>query len=154
MASLTTLLQTKYDFAVGNETNLEQGRIYQYYVGSMLVVQPLDVHCLLAPSAGTATIEIWGAGGSGAEMCCCGFGLNGNPGAYSKKTLTMAQGCSHLWNSWYVHVVTQMTYVQRYLRANTNLLVCRWYRWMYVCPKVVRVVTLIVLTGNHTIVVL
>ena len=34
MASLTTLLQTKYDFAVGNETNLEQGRIYQYYVGS------------------------------------------------------------------------------------------------------------------------
>ena len=93
MASLTTLLQTKYDFAVGNETNLEQGRIYQYYPGSMRGTNFRCHVCWVAPSAGTATIEIWGAGGSGAEMCCCGFGLNGNPGAYSKKTLTMAQGC-------------------------------------------------------------
>ena len=93
MASLTTLLQTKYDFAVGNETNLEQGRIYQYYPGSMRGTNFRCHVCWVAPSAGTATIEIWGAGGSGAEMCCCGFGLNGNPGAYSKKTLTMASGC-------------------------------------------------------------
>ena len=45
MASLTTLLQTKYDFAVGNETNLEQGRIYQYYQ-VVCVVQTLDVTCV------------------------------------------------------------------------------------------------------------
>ena len=24
---------------------------------------------------GTAEIEIWGAGGPGAEMCCCGGGI-------------------------------------------------------------------------------
>ena len=46
MASLTTLLQTKYDFAVGNETNLEQGRIYQYYPGSMRGTNSLDVTCV------------------------------------------------------------------------------------------------------------
>ena len=56
MASLTTLLQTKYDFAVGNETNLEQGRIYQYYPGSMRGTNFRCHVCWVAPSAGTATI--------------------------------------------------------------------------------------------------
>ena len=31
--------------------------------------------CWKAPRAGTAHIEIWGAGGPGARMCCCGDGL-------------------------------------------------------------------------------
>ena len=93
MASLTTLLQTKYDFVVGNETNLEKGRIYQYASFSSRQMNFRCHVCWVAPSAGTATIEIWGAGGSGAEMCCCGFGIAGNPGAYSKKVITMAEGC-------------------------------------------------------------
>ena len=93
MASLTTLLQTKYDFSVGNETNLEKGRIYQYASFSSRTMNFRCHVCWVAPSAGTATIEIWGAGGSGAEMCCCGFGIAGNPGAYSKKVITMAEGC-------------------------------------------------------------
>ena len=93
MASLTTLLQTKYDFVVGNETNLEKGRIYQYASFSSRTMNFRCHVCWVAPSDGTATIEIWGAGGSGAEMCCCGFGIAGNPGAYSKKVITMAEGC-------------------------------------------------------------
>ena len=78
MASLTTLLQTKYDFAVGNETNLEKGRIYQYYPGTSRGTNFRCHVCFVAPSDGTAEIEIWGAGGSGAEMCCCGGGIPGN----------------------------------------------------------------------------
>ena len=66
MASLTTLLQTKYDFVVGNETNLEKGRIYQYASFSSRQMNFRCHVCWVAPSAGTATIEIWGAGGSGA----------------------------------------------------------------------------------------
>ena len=45
MASLTTLLQSKYDFAVGIETNLEKGRIYQYYPGTSRGTN-LDVTCV------------------------------------------------------------------------------------------------------------
>ena len=41
---------------------------------------------------GTAIIEVWGAGGSGARMCCCGDGLTGNAGAYVKKTITVETG--------------------------------------------------------------
>jgi len=93
MASLTTLLQSKYDFAVGNETNLEKGRIYQYYPGTSRGTNFRCHVCFVAPSDGTATIEIWGAAGSGAEMCCCGGGIPGNPGGYARKTITMASGC-------------------------------------------------------------
>ena len=93
MASLTTLLQTKYDFSVGNETNLEKGRIYQYYPVTSRGTNFRCHVCFIAPSAGTAEIEVWGAGGSGAKMCCCGGGIPGNPGAYSKKTITMIEGC-------------------------------------------------------------
>ena len=39
--------------------------------------------------AGTAHIEIWGAGGSGARMCCCGDGLLGNAGGYAYKKITV-----------------------------------------------------------------
>lgn len=93
MASLTTLLQTKYDFVSGNEQNLEKGRIYQYYPGTQRGTNFRCHVCFVAPSDGKAVIEIWGAAGSGAQMCCCGGGLPGNPGGYSKKTITMAQGC-------------------------------------------------------------
>ena len=36
------------------------------------------------PHGGEATIEMWGAGGSGARMCCCGGGIPGNAAGYSK----------------------------------------------------------------------
>ena len=93
MASLTTLLQSKYDFITGNEQNLEQGRIYTYYASTSRGMTFRCHVCFVAPSDGTAVIEMWGAAGSGAEMCCCGGGIPGNPGGYAKKTITMAQGC-------------------------------------------------------------
>lgn len=46
--------------------------------------------CWVSPGAGLAVIELWGASGSGPKMCCCGGnGLPGNPGAYSKTSLTV-----------------------------------------------------------------
>lgn len=39
-----------------------------------------------SPGTGVAVIELWGASGSGARMCCCsGHGIPGNSGAYSRK---------------------------------------------------------------------
>ena len=91
MASLTTLLQTKYDFVVGNETNLEKGRIYAYTNGTMYS-KMCNGFCFRAPGNGTATIDSWGAGGSGARMCCCGGGLPGNAAAYTRKVISMSDG--------------------------------------------------------------
>ena len=90
MPSLSTLVSTRLAGVV-QETNLEEGVIYTFHSGAAYS----DFRCLFCwqvPSAGTATIEIWGAGGSGAKMCCCGSGVGGNSGAYSKKTLTVAPG--------------------------------------------------------------
>ena len=47
------------------------------------------MYLLVSHCPGTVTIEMWGAGGSGAKMCCCGNGLPGNSGSYSKRTITM-----------------------------------------------------------------
>lgn len=92
MASLKSLLSSKnqglYDF----EENLERGEIYVFTPGTDYETFQQGV-CWTAPADGTAVIEIWGAGGSGAKMCCCGFGLPGNPGAYAKKTIKMRSGC-------------------------------------------------------------
>ena len=90
MASLTTLLKDKYSFFVGNEQNLERGEIYSYYPGNHYTNFRCHV-CWVPPRAGCARIEIWGAGGSGAEMCCCGGGTPGNPGAYSMKCIRIEQ---------------------------------------------------------------
>ena len=87
MASLTTLLQTKYDGIAAGETNLEKGTIYTFYPGNDYGTNFQCHICWKPPANGTALLEVWGAAGSGAEMCCCGFGLPGNPGGYAKKQL-------------------------------------------------------------------
>ena len=90
MATLSTLLASKFTVL---ESNLEQGRIWVYANGS-------EYHtlwcgfCWIAPGPGTVIVEAWGAAGSGARMCCCGYGLPGNAGAYSKKTFTTNTGCT------------------------------------------------------------
>lgn len=41
-----------------------------------------------SPGTGIAVVELWGASGTGAKMCCCGgIGIPGNPGAYLRQTL-------------------------------------------------------------------
>ena len=74
----------------GAEENLERGRVWVYTPGNDFSQFSM---CWIAPTCGTAVIEIWGAGGSGAKMCCCGGGLPGNAGGYAKKTIRMNPGC-------------------------------------------------------------
>jgi len=74
------------------EQNLERGKVWNYNTG----VHQTNLYqgfCWQAPGFGTAVIEIWGASGGSGCMCCCGTGISGNPGAYSKKTISVAPGC-------------------------------------------------------------
>jgi hypothetical protein len=90
--SFKNLIGTKtQDFftSFDEENNLERGRVWSYSPGNDFTNMPV---CWTAPTNGQVTLEIWGAGGSGAQMCCCGFGLPGNAGAYSRKTLSVAAG--------------------------------------------------------------
>ena len=92
MASLRSLLGTKQDaFVSVTEENLEKGRIYVYTPGTNYS-RLWCGFCFHPDTSGTAVVEVWGAGGSGAEMCCCGFGTPGNAGAYVRKTVSMAPG--------------------------------------------------------------
>ena len=92
MASLKSLLGSKQDaFVSVTEENLEKGRIYVYTPGTNYSRLWCGV-CFHPDTSGTAVVEVWGAGGSGAEMCCCGFGTPGNAGAYVRKTVSMAPG--------------------------------------------------------------
>ena len=92
MASLRSLLGTKQDaFVSVTEENLEKGRIFVYTPGTNYS-RLWCGFCFHPDTSGTAVVEVWGAGGSGAEMCCCGFGTPGNAGAYVRKTVSMAPG--------------------------------------------------------------
>jgi hypothetical protein len=97
MAKLSSLLKSKTG-ALGayggntTEQNVERGKVWNYASGN-ICGSFCNGFCWIAPAAGTVVIEIWGASGSGARMCCCGGGLPGNPGAYAKKTITVAAGC-------------------------------------------------------------
>ena len=92
MASLKSLLGTKQDaFVSVAESNLEKGQIFTYHNGANYS-RIWCGFCFHPNVSGTAVVEAWGAGGSGAEMCCCGFGLPGNSGAYVKKTVVMSVG--------------------------------------------------------------
>ena len=83
MASLKTLTATKRsDFPQVTETNVEAGQIFHFSMGANFEVFNNGI-CFKPCQSGTAIVELWGAGGSAAQMCCCGFGLPGNPGAYN-----------------------------------------------------------------------
>ena len=84
MANLSTLIVAKHPAYGGTEDNMETGKLFYFSP-----VQQ-ENHCTKvtwqSPGVGTARVEIWGAGGSGGKMCCCGQGVPGNPGAYVVKT--------------------------------------------------------------------
>ena len=46
--------------------------------------------CWNPRTTGTVIMEAWGSGGSGPKMCCCGGGIPGNTGAYTKKYLCVS----------------------------------------------------------------
>ncbi len=90
--SLRSALRDRHPQESRIEENLETGTVYMY-TGGTSSANLWSGFCWRAPAAGTAVIEAWGAGGPGSRMCCCGFGLPGNSGAYSKRTITVAPGC-------------------------------------------------------------
>lgn len=94
MAKLSGLLKSKSLNASGSsEQNVETGRIAVFYPGNTCGAPNVGAgFCWISPINGTAVIEIWGASGSSSRMCCCGYGLPGNAGGYSKKTITVNTG--------------------------------------------------------------
>ena len=89
MASLQAIIKSKNSAVEVAETNLERGEIYFFTPGGQRSsdhVQSKNV-VWTAPQNGTAVIEVWGASGSVGKMCCCGWAMPGNPGAYAKKTI-------------------------------------------------------------------
>lgn len=93
MASLTTILRNKSTTFNLPESNLVQGQVYFQTVGGTSgSFAPGKALSWQAPGNGTVVVEIWGASGSGGKMCCCGWGIPGNPGAYSKKTFAVNNG--------------------------------------------------------------
>jgi len=93
MATLKNLLKDRLDFIGSDEENIEKGQIWVYAPSNDYTNFHTGI-CWVAPADGTVQIEIWGAGGSGGKMCCCGGGLPGNPGAYSRRTFQVASGCT------------------------------------------------------------
>lgn len=93
MANLSTLLNQRLGSAAANvvESNLEQGQISVYYPATEYGTFRCGF-CWQSPGTGIAVIEIWGAGGSGAKSCCCGVGIAGNAGGYSKRTVEVTSG--------------------------------------------------------------
>lgn len=77
---------------VATEENLETGEIWMYTSGTSSA-NLFSGFCWQAKATGTAIIESWGAGGPGSRMCCCGWGLPGNSGAYNRKTISVVSGC-------------------------------------------------------------
>lgn len=93
MANLKRLLGTKQ--VQFNETNLEKGKVWVYTSTTTqgTCLYPGNCFCWIAPANGVATVEVWGPGGSGGRLCCCGSGVPGNPGAYAKKVVRVSSGC-------------------------------------------------------------
>lgn len=87
MPSLSTLIQGKRTSLVNlTESNLERGLIMVFHPGYQYEAYRCG-WCWKPCGTGCAIIEVWGASGSGGRMCCCGIGLPGNPGAYSRRTI-------------------------------------------------------------------
>ena len=83
MASLSTIITNRNPTYEAEEKNLEKGNLF-YFTPASEHSQCTKV-TWQSPGAGCARVEIWGAGGSGGKMCCCGQGVPGNPGAYVVK---------------------------------------------------------------------
>lgn len=91
MATLSQILETKRNTFRNAEENIERGQI-TVFANPAQFSGYYNNFCWQAPGCGQVEIELWGASGSGAKMCCCGFGLPGNPGAYAKKTIQVVPG--------------------------------------------------------------
>lgn len=88
MAKLADLLSTRE--ITSNSNNLEKGKVWVVTTASMYAcVRSDNGYCWRSPGCGTLLIEMWGAAGGGARMCCCGFGLPGNSPGYVRKLIAV-----------------------------------------------------------------
>ena len=90
MAKLSDLLSSREITAY--QENLPKGKVFTVTGMSSMYACIRDDQmgwCWNSPGCGTAVIEVWGAAGTGSCNCCCGVGLPGNTGAYSKKTIAV-----------------------------------------------------------------
>ena len=89
MANLSDIVASRAAYVGGTETNLEDGEIY-VWVGTHDESEAFRCNICWQPGvAGTATIEIWGAGGTGSKQCCCANNVPANSGSYAKMTVEM-----------------------------------------------------------------
>lgn len=91
MANLKVLVEQKLDQISVDELNLEKGRVWAYTPGTEYA-NFVNGFCWIACCTGKVILDVWGSGGSGARMCCCGMGIPGNPGAWSRKCLCVNAG--------------------------------------------------------------
>ncbi len=87
MATLSSIIEGRNPAFEAQEEVLETGQLFFY--SSNQEYGHCDLFAWKSPGVGTARIEIWGSGGSGGKMCCCGKGVPGNPGAYAVKTIVV-----------------------------------------------------------------
>lgn len=90
--SFKSLLINKNAPAFADEENLERGRIWMF-AETNVRTKMYQCVCWVAPCCGCVVVEMWGAGGSGSRMACCGGGIPGNAAAYSRKCICVIAGC-------------------------------------------------------------
>ena len=87
MALLSNLLLSRASgTTIGDESNIEAGTVI-FFSNNTVNGTNAPYFYWKSPGTGTVILEVWGAGGSSPRGCCCGAGIPGNAGAYSKKTL-------------------------------------------------------------------
>lgn len=88
-SSFKSLVGTKAESLNPSEINLEKGQVWGFQPNINLTP---NCFCWCPPAgrAGIVVIDMWGAGGSSARMCCCGYSLPGNAGAYVRKTFCIS----------------------------------------------------------------
>lgn len=102
MANLDSLLTNRSLVQRRGIERLSSGAIFYFThtnFGGTINYTPCT-YTWVSPGTGTAVIELWGAGGSGGQHCCCSTmgGVPGNPGAYTKITVGVtASSCVCGW---------------------------------------------------------
>lgn len=93
MANLSTLLDNRAALVRRGVEEKHGGLVWTFAHTNVTGTQNGNpcTYCWVSPGNGIAVVELWGASGSGAKMCCCGgTGIPGNPGAYLRKTLCVS----------------------------------------------------------------
>jgi hypothetical protein len=90
--SFRSIVRNKAQQGFFDEENLERGRVWMF-AETNVRTKLYQCVCWIAPCCGCVMMEVWGAGGSGARMSCCGGGIPGNAGAYARKCFCVRAGC-------------------------------------------------------------